>query len=122
MIRRWIFNIAAIVSMLLCAAMVRTYIFLSAQPDFDWLIFDRKLAIYRAATRSEVRWMKQSPLLMAGAVAVLPLTWTFVKGRHWIVQRKRMRTDSCPACGYNLTGNTSGVCPECGKLIEHGSS
>ena len=20
----------------------------------------------------------------------------------------------CPKCGYNLTGNTSGVCPECG--------
>jgi hypothetical protein len=21
----------------------------------------------------------------------------------------------CPACGYNLTGNVSGVCPECGR-------
>lgn len=25
----------------------------------------------------------------------------------------------CPACGYNLTGNTSGVCPECGTKIEN---
>lgn len=24
----------------------------------------------------------------------------------------------CPACGYNLTGNVSGVCPECGKPID----
>ncbi|MCH8251187.1 MAG: rod shape-determining protein RodA [Planctomycetes bacterium] len=24
----------------------------------------------------------------------------------------------CPACRYDLTGNTSGVCPECGKRIE----
>jgi len=23
----------------------------------------------------------------------------------------------CQSCGYNLTGNTSGVCPECGKKI-----
>lgn len=23
----------------------------------------------------------------------------------------------CPTCGYNLTGNTSGVCPECGKSV-----
>ncbi len=23
----------------------------------------------------------------------------------------------CKRCGYNLTGNTSGVCPECGKTI-----
>ena len=23
----------------------------------------------------------------------------------------------CPACGHNLTGNVSGVCPECGERI-----
>jgi hypothetical protein len=23
----------------------------------------------------------------------------------------------CMVCGYNLTGNTSGVCPECGTAI-----
>ena len=26
----------------------------------------------------------------------------------------------CIPCGYNLTGNVSGVCPECGKRIENG--
>jgi hypothetical protein len=24
----------------------------------------------------------------------------------------------CCKCGYNLTGNTSGTCPECGELVE----
>ena len=24
---------------------------------------------------------------------------------------------TCPACGYNLTGNTSGRCPECGHRV-----
>lgn len=24
----------------------------------------------------------------------------------------------CKGCGYNLTGNTSGVCPECGRPVE----
>jgi hypothetical protein len=24
----------------------------------------------------------------------------------------------CPACGYNLTGNLSGTCPECGQAVE----
>ena len=33
--------------------------------------------------------------------------------------RRRLRLDrtasgECVTCGYNLTGNTSGVCPECG--------
>jgi hypothetical protein len=23
----------------------------------------------------------------------------------------------CQTCGYNLTGNTTGVCPECGKTV-----
>lgn len=26
-----------------------------------------------------------------------------------------LRGDACLACGYNLTGNTSGTCPECGR-------
>ena len=26
----------------------------------------------------------------------------------------RLRDGLCPSCGYNLTGNISGSCPECG--------
>lgn len=29
-------------------------------------------------------------------------------------RRRRSRPGHCPACGYNLTGNISGRCPECG--------
>lgn len=29
----------------------------------------------------------------------------------------RIRTCHCASCGYSLTGNTSGVCPECGAAI-----
>ena len=29
--------------------------------------------------------------------------------------RKRYATGHCQDCGYNLTGNVSGRCPECGK-------
>jgi hypothetical protein len=31
--------------------------------------------------------------------------------------RKRIPPGHCRACGYNLTGNVSGVCPECGEQI-----
>jgi hypothetical protein len=27
---------------------------------------------------------------------------------------RRSRRGQCPSCGYNLTGNVTGVCPECG--------
>jgi hypothetical protein len=33
---------------------------------------------------------------------------------------KRTRLDQfrlCPTCGFNLTGNTTGKCPECGGLV-----
>ncbi|HEY8747026.1 MAG TPA: hypothetical protein VIM11_03560 [Tepidisphaeraceae bacterium] len=28
----------------------------------------------------------------------------------------------CPTCRYNLTGNTSGICPECGNSISTSSA
>ena len=31
--------------------------------------------------------------------------------------RRRARKGYCLTCGYNLTGNISGVCPECGTKI-----
>jgi hypothetical protein len=30
-------------------------------------------------------------------------------------RRRRLRNGQCIRCGYDLTGNVSGVCPECGK-------
>ncbi len=35
--------------------------------------------------------------------------------------RFRSRDGLCVACGYDLRGNTSGVCPECGAHIDHNS-
>lgn len=32
-----------------------------------------------------------------------------------------LSTDSCRTCGYNLYGNVSGVCPECGTLVPRDS-
>ena len=33
-------------------------------------------------------------------------------------ESKRREQGLCLACGYDLTGNLSGVCPECGEDIE----
>ena len=48
--------------------------------------------------------------------AVLPATRL---GRAWAVRRRRL-TGCCPHCCYDLTGNQSGVCPECGSPIGGG--
>ena len=38
----------------------------------------------------------------------------------WLMQfwRSRRERGSCRQCGYSLTGNTSGVCPECGTALK----
>jgi hypothetical protein len=35
----------------------------------------------------------------------------------WWRDRRRIPLGHCQHCGYNLTGNVSGVCPECGERI-----
>ncbi|MFN0135000.1 MAG: hypothetical protein ACKVS9_02665 [Phycisphaerae bacterium] len=36
----------------------------------------------------------------------------------WFLFRPRRRKGHCRQCHYNLTGNTSGVCPECGTPVD----
>jgi hypothetical protein len=50
---------------------------------------------------------------MALLVAVLPVSWLAIRVRN----SRRIRSDHCPTCGYSLTGNTSGTCPECGTAV-----
>ena len=44
--------------------------------------------------------------------AVLPAVW-FMKWR----KRRKLGPNSCGSCGYDLTANETGECPECGKSI-----
>jgi ABC-type ATPase with predicted acetyltransferase domain len=39
----------------------------------------------------------------------------------WYVDRRRFGPGHCQKCGYDLTGNVSGRCPECGTAIEGNS-
>jgi hypothetical protein len=36
------------------------------------------------------------------------------RGRFWPKREQKTPINFCGQCGYNLTGNVSGVCPECG--------
>ena len=42
-------------------------------------------------------------------LAVLPAIWLY----KWN-KRRKLGPNACPGCGYDLTGNETGVCPECG--------
>ena len=57
------------------------------------------------------------PLWLVGLVFGLAGAW--LPYRLWSNARRRRlaRAGRCQTCGYNLTGNTSGICPECGTAI-----
>lgn len=59
-------------------------------------------------------WSVDVPFVAMGLfLALLPGLWLAVAWRRrMVVSRNR-----CTKCSYNLTGNTSGVCPECGSAI-----
>lgn len=55
-------------------------------------------------------------LVIFGGLQWYALTWAGIGIYRW--QRRSQRPSGrCPACRYNLTGNTSGTCPECGTPI-----
>ncbi len=50
------------------------------------------------------------------ALPILGVSVLVVMARK--ARKKRHKDDGkCEHCGYDLTGNTSGVCPECGERI-----
>jgi hypothetical protein len=49
--------------------------------------------------------------------AIMPSWWVALQRRRRL-RAWRSRAGLCVSCGYDLTGNTSGVCPECGNNID----
>ena len=52
----------------------------------------------------------------------VPLWWLFLiagipSAYAWYRDRQSWAPGHCSKCGYNLTGNVSGRCPECGNAI-----
>lgn len=54
------------------------------------------------------------PWVIVSLLGIYPVI-AFARGpfRHW----RRRRRGGCLKCGYDLTGNVSGMCPECGSSI-----
>jgi len=59
-----------------------------------------------------VRFPLSAPFM---AFAAYP---TIVLLRGHLRRRRRRRARKCTGCAYDLTSNVSGVCPECGRVVE----
>ncbi len=57
-------------------------------------------------------WDFRLPFWLLTPCCVIPT------GVLFYLDRKRPPRGHCRSCGYNLTGNTSGRCPECGSAVE----
>jgi hypothetical protein len=64
-----------------------------------------------------------SPDMMFVIMCFLLVVWplglllSFVAGARSFFSRVLPQAGCCTRCGYNLTGNTTGVCPECGTTV-----
>ncbi len=79
---------------------------------FGWRRFVPILWIYRWNIRGQ-----RDVLLPSWPIAVPLVIWLGLKAERW---RYRRRTGHCRHCGYDLTGNVSGRCPECGTNVQSG--
>ena len=78
---------------------------------YTWMFFGGKAFIF--------------PILASLLTGLYVVIWLYSRqapddpgGVFWREeQRRRRRLGLCLKCGYDLTGNESGVCPECGSPI-----
>ena len=78
----------------------------SGAPGWDWWRWETAFL----EPSKDPRWLLHSefPLWLPFLLIALPTGFLL-----WSDHRKRIR-GGCVECGYDLTGNTSGKCPECG--------
>ena len=88
----------------------------------DWRVALAAHGVTDAQTRSPSRLRSPSVWYALGVLLALTGMLTLVaSGALWSIRRflrsKAAGTGRCRQCGYNLTGNVSGRCPECGTPI-----
>lgn len=69
-------------------------------------------------TISTMGYWDDSPLATTVAIVSAVGLWGLICWHSWWSARRVAPTVVCHHCGYNLTGNVSGRCPECGREVE----
>lgn len=84
------------------------------------------IGTYEIAARNvggfRIRCLRCPTAAFITALLFFPIL-SFALGPFRTALRKRRRANrhrrgNCESCGYNLTGNTTGICPECGRTFD----
>jgi hypothetical protein len=70
-----------------------------------------------SARRITRRYVEIPMWMLVGLTSLLPIAWSSDFAFPAYRLRQWTRRDFCLSCRYDLTGNTSGVCPECGTPV-----
>jgi len=91
-----------------------------SQPQLPegWIIWPAKPLVLARQLRWKPNYVKAGGLILLDVPLWMPfLLVTAPTTLLWWIDRHRVPPGRCQRCGYNLTGNVSGTCPECGKKI-----
>ncbi len=131
--RKW-YTDARVVVVLLHTAVVTTFFAVDYHPSHDthinpccWIVDFPAIATWYYLMKATA-WVTGIPFdrllnsALSQFIAIVffgGLQWFLVAWRHVVYRRpKPAKGNLCRKCQYNLTGNVSGVCPECGTPID----
>ena len=69
-------------------------------------------------SRWRVYWWFACPAMIPLRPVWMPLLAVLTPTSLLCIRCRRFPPGHCQQCGYNLTGNVSGTCPECGTAVE----
>jgi hypothetical protein len=123
----WVFNALVVLSALLFAVIPMPLLG-APSPNRNFIFGNRELIVVCDHVSLWLFWFDwhQKSLRTPGAVTQLHIyLWVplvlcvgIIAARLIVWNRQRRKpAGSCQHCGYDLTGNVSGICPECGKAV-----
>jgi hypothetical protein len=113
---RWIFNAAAVISLYAFVVLVQ---FAGAMHDFQIHIGNLASRLFGRAPPmpSEVDILGVPAWAAISLSLVLPMALLLMEVFALCRGKRKQGNPLCRHCHYDLTGNVSGVCPECGTIV-----